>query len=38
MISRGYKPAEINPNLHVDTSAITTMATLQLQGYALLPD
>ncbi len=38
MVGHGYKPAEINPNVHVDTSAITTMATLQLQGYALLPD
>lgn len=38
MVGHGYKPEEINPNVKVDTSAITTMATLQLQGYALLPD
>ena len=38
MVGHGYSPAEINPNVKVDTAAITTMATLQLQGYALLPD
>jgi intracellular sulfur oxidation DsrE/DsrF family protein len=38
MVGHGYGPAEINPNVKVDTAAITTMATLQLQGYALLPD
>jgi intracellular sulfur oxidation DsrE/DsrF family protein len=38
MIGHGYTPAEINPNVKVDTAAITTMATLQLQGYALIPD
>lgn len=38
MVGHGYSPAEINPNVKVDTAAITTMATLQLRGYALLPD
>lgn len=33
----GFKPADLNPNVKVDVSAITTMATLQLQGYALIP-
>ncbi len=38
MAGHGYKRDEINPNVKVDTSAITTMATLQLKGYVLLPD
>lgn len=38
MVGHGYTPAEINPNVKIDTAAITTMATLQLQGYALIPD
>lgn len=38
MVAHGFKPDEINPNVKIDTSAITTMATLQLQGFALIPD
>ena len=30
--------AELLPGVHIDTSAITTMATLQLKGWALIQD
>jgi len=32
------KPDEVLPGVRVDASAITTIATLQLQGWAYLPD
>jgi len=37
MAGLGFKPTELNPNIKVDVAAITTMATLQLQGFALIP-
>ena len=30
--------SEVLPEVHVDLSAAVTIPTLQLQGYALLPD
>lgn len=38
MVSGGYTKAELNPDVKVDVAAITTMATLQLQGYAVIQD
>lgn len=38
MMALGYKPDELNPVVKVDVAAITTMATLQLQGYAVIQD
>lgn len=32
------KRDEVLPQVQVDLSAVTTLATLQLRGYALLPD
>ena len=31
-------PGEVLPDIQVDLSALTTLATLQLEGYALIPD
>jgi len=31
-------PSEVLPQVQVDLSALTTLSTLQLRGYALLPD
>ncbi len=38
MNSRGYTRDELNPDVKVDVAAITTMATLQLRGYAMIQD
>jgi hypothetical protein len=38
MMAQGYTPDELNPVVKVDVAAITTMATLQLQGYAVIQD
>lgn len=34
----GATRADLLPGVHIDTSAITTMATLQLKGWALIQD
>lgn len=31
-------PADVSPDIEVDVSALTTSATLQLRGWALIPD
>ena len=38
MAALGYAPDELNPDVHVDVAAVTTIATLQMRGYALIPD
>jgi intracellular sulfur oxidation DsrE/DsrF family protein len=38
MVSGGFTKADLNPDVKVDVAAITTMATLQLQGYAIIQD
>lgn len=38
MMALGYTRDELNPVVKVDVAAITTMATLQLQGYAIIQD
>lgn len=38
MMAAGFAADELNPVVKVDVAAITTMATLQLQGYALIQD
>jgi intracellular sulfur oxidation DsrE/DsrF family protein len=38
MMALGYTREELNPVVKVDVAAITTMATLQLQGYAVIQD
>jgi intracellular sulfur oxidation DsrE/DsrF family protein len=35
---RNIKPDQVLPGVEVDASAITTIATLQLRGWAFLPD
>jgi intracellular sulfur oxidation DsrE/DsrF family protein len=38
MAAAGVTRSEVLPEVQVDLSAITTLATLQMRGYALLPD
>jgi intracellular sulfur oxidation DsrE/DsrF family protein len=38
MAALGSAPDELNPDVHVDVAAVTTIATLQMRGYALIPD
>jgi intracellular sulfur oxidation DsrE/DsrF family protein len=38
MMAAGFAPEDLNPVVKVDVAAITTMATLQLQGYAVIQD
>lgn len=38
MAALGYAREELNPDVHVDVAAVTTIATLQMRGYALIPD
>ena len=38
MAANGFARGELNPDVRVDVSAITTLATLQLKGYALIQD
>ena len=38
LAGQGYDPSEVSPDVVVDDSALTTLANLQLKGYALIPD
>ncbi|NCP12673.1 MAG: DsrE family protein [Sphingomonadales bacterium] len=38
MAANGFAREELNPDVRVDVSAITTLATLQLKGYAVIQD
>ena len=38
LAGQGYDPSEVSPDVVVDDSALTTLASLQLRGYALIPD
>jgi intracellular sulfur oxidation DsrE/DsrF family protein len=38
MVSAGFARDEVNPDVKVDIAAITTMATYQLRGYAIIQD
>lgn len=38
MVANGFTREELNPDVQVDISAITTLATMQLQGYAIIQD
>jgi intracellular sulfur oxidation DsrE/DsrF family protein len=38
MVANGFAREELNPDVRVDVSAITTLATLQLKGYAVIQD
>jgi len=38
MAANGFAREELNPDVRVDVSAITTLATLQLQGYVVIQD
>jgi hypothetical protein len=38
MYAMNIEPADIDPDVQIDVSALTTLATLQLRGYALIPD
>lgn len=38
MMALGYTREELNPDVKVDVAAITTMATYQLRGYAIIQD
>jgi intracellular sulfur oxidation DsrE/DsrF family protein len=38
MMAGGFAREELNPDVKVDIAAITTMATLQLRGYAIIQD
>jgi hypothetical protein len=38
MLAAGFARDELNPDVKVDVAAITTMATLQLRGYAIIQD
>lgn len=38
LAAAGIAPSEVLPGIQVDLSALTTLSTLQLKGYALLPD
>jgi len=38
LAGHGYDPSEVSPDVIVDDSALTTLANLQLKGYALIPD
>jgi hypothetical protein len=38
MIGNGITPDQIVKDIVVDDSALTTLANLQLRGYALIPD
>lgn len=38
MVGNGFAREELNPDVRVDVSAITTLATLQLKGYAIIQD
>ena len=38
LIGNGIDPATVGKSVETDVSALTTMATLQLRGWALIPD
>jgi intracellular sulfur oxidation DsrE/DsrF family protein len=38
MVAAGFAREELNPDVKVDIAAITTMATYQLRGYAVIQD
>ena len=38
MYAMNIEPAAIDPDVQIDVSALTTLAMLQLRGYALIPD
>jgi len=38
MIANGFAREELHPDVRVDVSAITTLTTLQLKGYAIIQD
>lgn len=38
MAANGFAQEELNPDVRVDVSAITTIVTLQLKGYAVIQD
>lgn len=38
MVANGFAREDLNPHVRVDVSAITTLATLQLKGYAVIQD
>jgi intracellular sulfur oxidation DsrE/DsrF family protein len=38
LVGNGIDPATIDKSVEIDVSALTTMATLQLRGWALIPD
>ena len=38
MVAAGFARDELNPDVKVDVAAITTLATLQLKGYAVIQD
>jgi len=38
LAGRGYDVSEVSADVVVDDSALTTLANLQLKGYALIPD
>jgi len=38
MVEMGIKVDDVDPRVQIDVSALTTLATLQLRGYALIPD
>jgi len=38
LIGNGIAPATVRKSVETDVSALTTMATLQLRGWALIPD
>jgi intracellular sulfur oxidation DsrE/DsrF family protein len=38
MYAMNIEPVDIDPDVQIDVSALTTLATLQLRGYALIPD
>lgn len=38
MAANGFAHDEVNPDVQIDISAITTLASLQLQGYAVIQD
>ena len=38
MVGNKVTPSEVTPGVAIDDSALTTLANLQLRGYALIPD
>lgn len=38
LVGNGIDPANVDKSVEIDVSALTTMATLQLRGWVLIPD